>query len=129
MPRFSFEDYYSENKSEFAKDLTSVSVLVRSINKYIKEKNINNLQRVYNKLVFFRNIFTKEAVLEYVFDKYKETHRSIILPLLCVFVIEHDEDNIGDFEKYKGYLVKFVSYEWDKETIDLIEEFVKEHKL
>lgn len=116
MAYFPFEDYvHSTLEEEYQKDLRKKN----SIAKYVNALTIDpfdeiSLKRLYFVLLFFKNIFTKEATLKFINKKLSDEEKKLVGGMVFDIFVREPDGEIGeekDFFIEAVAIKKFVTYD------------------
>jgi len=97
-----FEDYYfNQEEEEYSRDReNAVKLLTRRKNQCMKLLSEENIQKLVNCLIFMRNIFVKEAILEYIISYFKMEISLDIILIIHFMLIQEDSGIIVDQGKF-----------------------------
>lgn len=115
-----FEDYYfSDDEADYKKDTNQRNIIIKQINQLIKEKkkDIKNLQRLVNNVVFFRNVFTKEAILEFFNSKFEDDALKVFGDILYELIVTSKDGKVGNHRRYADEVFKLMRVKGSNEGI------------
>ena len=97
-----FSDYYySEDEEEFSKDRENIlKLLTRRVNQINLKTSDENILKFTNCLIFMRNVFFKEAILDYLISFFRLKLSQDAALIICEIIVSDDRGLIKDVQKF-----------------------------
>jgi hypothetical protein len=123
-----FGDYYfSDDEEEYTKDLNQRNILIKQTNQLVKEdgKNEANVNRLVNNILFLRNIFCRESILEFVNVKFKSIDLNKMGNIYYELLVNTNAGLISNHRKYADQVFKLMENKGISKNIEVIWETYK----
>ena len=104
-----FKDYYySSDEEEFKADSLRASASLKRALTFMKKGFTKEREtRLRNMVIFFRNLFLKEAVLSHICEKYEQSDKNRLFPYVKDEIIDAEGFGlIGNDQTFDFYIEK-----------------------
>ena len=112
-----FKDYYySGDEEEFKSDSLRASASLKRALTFMKKGFTKEREtRLRNMVIFFRNLFLKEAILSHICEKFDQNDKNMLFPYVNDEIINSDGygliGNEKTFDFYKEKIKEGVDYD------------------